>query len=153
MSTRYRRYRGRRKINPIGLLILLSILYSNQQTQPLVWIIVLIWICSLIRYRPKSNKPKTTKSTPNKKAIPASHYAISHETTGKTYSAKGSIMTDCEKSFFETFKQIVPPGYIVQPQINLASIIDKENQHRYRNELFRNIDFGIFNEQYKLCLF
>ncbi|MBE6916660.1 MAG: DUF2726 domain-containing protein [Ruminococcaceae bacterium] len=33
-----------------------------------------------------------------------------------------------------------------------ASIIDKESQSKYRNELFRNIDFGIFDSNYSLKL-
>lgn len=68
------------------------------------------------------------------------------------YSAKKSLMTDCEKEFFRAFQEIVGLNYTVQPQINLASIIDKESQQRYRNELFRNIDFGIFDANYSLKL-
>ena len=43
-------------------------------------------------------------------------------------------------------------SYILQPQINLASIINKESNSRYQNELFRNIDFGIFDKNYKLIV-
>ena len=68
------------------------------------------------------------------------------------YSAKDSIMTDCEKTFFEAFKEIAGPQYTVQPQINLASVIDKESYSKYRNELFRNIDFGIFDSSYSLVV-
>ena len=38
------------------------------------------------------------------------------------------------------------------PQLNLASIINKEGNYKYRNELFRNIDFGIFSKDYKELL-
>ena len=68
------------------------------------------------------------------------------------YSAKDSIMTDCEKAFFEAIKEIVGVQYTVQPQINLASVIDKESCSKYRNELFRNIDFGVFDRNYSLVL-
>ena len=61
-------------------------------------------------------------------------------------------MTECEKSFFEVIKEIVEPQYTIQPQINLASVIDKEQHTKYRNELFRNIDFGIFDKNYSLVL-
>ncbi len=38
----------------------------------------------------------------------------------------------------------------IQPQINLATIIKKKNNNYYKrvNELFRNIDFGIFSKNY-----
>ena len=35
--------------------------------------------------------------------------------------------------------------------MNLASVIHKENT-KYRTELFRNIDFGIFNKDFELLL-
>ncbi len=41
--------------------------------------------------------------------------------------------------------------YIIIPQVNLASVIQKENT-KYRTELFRNIDFGIFNKDFELLL-
>lgn len=68
------------------------------------------------------------------------------------YSAKGSIMTECERSYFEAIREIVEPKYTVQPQINLASVIDKKTHSQYRNELFRNIDFGVFDKQFRLLV-
>ena len=68
------------------------------------------------------------------------------------YSAKDSLMTECEKKFFQVIKDIAGASYIVQPQVNLASIIDKESTKKYRNELFRNIDVGIFDFDYKPVL-
>jgi len=59
-------------------------------------------------------------------------------------------MTDCEKEYFNTFRQLVEPKYTVQPQINLAAIVSKESYSKYRNELFRNIDFGIFDKDYNI---
>ena len=37
--------------------------------------------------------------------------------------------------------------YKLQTQVNLASIVDKNFYSKYRNELFRNIDFGIFDKK------
>ncbi len=72
--------------------------------------------------------------------------------TPPSYTSKDSIMTDCEKQFFQAIKDIVGESYVVQPQINLASIIDKNSSMKYRNELFRNIDMGIFDRDYKLLV-
>ena len=38
---------------------------------------------------------------------------------------------------------------MVLPQVNLASVIDKKGDSNFRNELFRNIDFGVFNKDFK----
>ncbi len=73
-------------------------------------------------------------------------------TSDASYSSKESLMTDCEKKFFLAFRSVLPDEYIIQPQINLASIIHKESFSQYQNELFRNIDFGIFDQNYTLKL-
>ena len=65
------------------------------------------------------------------------------------YVVRNSIMTECEKHFFLAIKEVVKDEYIVQPQINLASIIVKDSLSKYRNELFRNVDFGIFDHNYR----
>ena len=59
-------------------------------------------------------------------------------------------MSDSERNFYVAFKSIVGQKYIVQPQINLASVVNKDAYSRYRNELFRNVDFGIFDKNYRL---
>lgn len=44
----------------------------------------------------------------------------------------------------------MPLGYYLFPQICLASIIKKENNNKYANELFRIADFGIFDTEYNI---
>lgn len=68
--------------------------------------------------------------------------------TEQKYILKPSIMTNCEKDYFNAIREALPSEYILQPQVNLASIIDKVKKKRYCNELFRNIDFGIFDQSY-----
>lgn len=58
---------------------------------------------------------------------------------------KKKLMTANELKWYCAIKQILPLDYILQPQINLATIIEKTDNSRYANELFRNIDFGIFD--------
>lgn len=43
-------------------------------------------------------------------------------------------------------------GFTVVPQINLASVINKTSNGRWHNELFHNIDFGIFDEGFNILL-
>ena len=70
--------------------------------------------------------------------------------TEAQYSSKETFMTECEKEFFAVFTEIVVDKYIIQPQINLASVVNKDTYSKHRNELFRNIDFGVFDKDYKL---
>lgn len=73
------------------------------------------------------------------------------------YNPKEDFITDYERYFYNIFKEIARENnLIVHPQLNLASIIDKPESYlqksKYRNELFRNIDFAFFTEDYKELL-
>ncbi len=72
--------------------------------------------------------------------------------TDAHYSSKNAFMTDCEKEYYAAFTEIVGDKYIIQPQINLASIVNKDSYSKYRSELFRNVDFGVFDKNYQLKL-
>lgn len=62
----------------------------------------------------------------------------------ETIYKKKSIMTNAERCFYNKIR-CLEPEYKVIPQVNLASIISKENNNRYYTDLFRNIDFAIFD--------
>lgn len=62
-----------------------------------------------------------------------------------------SIMTNYEKKFYNILKNL-EDEYIIIPQLNLAAIIQKKNNNRYYNELFRNIDFAIFDKNFDKIL-
>lgn len=65
---------------------------------------------------------------------------------------KKRLLTNTELIFYNYLKKL-EPEYIILPQINLASIIRKDNiDEPYQTELFRNIDFCIFNEKYEVLL-
>ena len=61
------------------------------------------------------------------------------------------FLTPYEMGFYKKLSRLEQYGFIVIPQVNLATIIEKENT-RFRSELFRNIDFGIFNKEFNLKL-
>lgn len=88
----------------------------------------------------------------NYEKVRAFESAESEKAEEKKYEAKDIFITECEKKFFDAIKSIVGENYIVQPQINLASIVNKVTADKYRNELFRNIDFGVFDKNYKLLI-
>ena len=61
-----------------------------------------------------------------------------------------SLMTKYERYFYDILVELEDELNIkVIPQVNLASIINKDGNNKYRNELFRNIDFGIFSKDYE----
>lgn len=60
-------------------------------------------------------------------------------------------MTNVEYDFYNKLKEL-EPKYKVIPQINLAAIINKENNNYYYTDLFRNIDFAIFDSDMKNVL-
>lgn len=60
------------------------------------------------------------------------------------------IMTNSEINFLKKLSDL-KDKYLIIPQVNLASIIEKRGA-KYHSELFRNIDFGIFDKDYNLLL-
>lgn len=70
----------------------------------------------------------------------------------KEYSyIKKRFINNNELFFYNCFKKL-DPKYIVVPQVNLATIINKEGYHKYQNELNRNIDFCIFDQDFNVLL-
>lgn len=69
-----------------------------------------------------------------------------NETEQTTYQQKDSLITDYEKYFYNILEETFGNEYKIQTQVNLASIVKKVDNSKYQNELFRNIDFGIFEK-------
>ncbi len=66
---------------------------------------------------------------------------------GPDYVVKAPLMTKPEREYYNIFLSYFGQDYIILPQINLASVIDKVGKG-YRSELFRNVDFGVFDYNY-----
>ncbi len=64
------------------------------------------------------------------------------------YATRDRLISKTESQFFEAIMSAVPEGFRVFPQINLASFIERTDNFRYRNELFRNVDFLITDSEY-----
>lgn len=62
----------------------------------------------------------------------------------KFYYKKFSIMNKIEKTFFEFIKKHLKNNYIIFPQVNLQTIITT-NKNKRNDELYRNVDFCIFD--------
>ena len=55
-------------------------------------------------------------------------------------------MTIYERKMYNIIKKL-ENEYTIIPQLNLAAIINKKNNNKYYSELFRNIDFAIFDKE------
>ena len=64
------------------------------------------------------------------------------------YDVRKTLISKSEQGFFNAIKSSVPEGYHVFPQINLASFIERTDDARFHNELFRNVDFLITDDKY-----
>lgn len=62
-----------------------------------------------------------------------------------------SLMTASEYSFYQVIKDL-EIKYKIVPQLNLASITKKILKHKFQNELYRNVDFAIFTNDYSKLL-
>jgi hypothetical protein len=65
------------------------------------------------------------------------------------YDVKKALISKSEQGFYNAIKSSVPEGHYVFPQINLASFIDRTDDARFHNELFRNVDFLVTDSEYK----
>ena len=122
----------------IGFYLLINI--QNYQDE-FLGCVILISILIYIRFRifkPKSNNENIDFPT------------LSSDTSKEIIYYKNKILSDNEIAFFNKFKEL-NGKYIIIPQVNLASIIEKHGG-KYHSELFRNIDFGIFDINYNLLL-
>lgn len=99
------------------------------------WVLLIIKILS--RQINKSKKNTYHKNTPPQKNEEQEH----------KYESKG-LLTDYEKYFFDTINNEFGSNYYIMPQVNLASVVNKIKDFptQYQNELYRNIDIGIFDK-------
>ena len=69
-------------------------------------------------------------------------------TSGFIYERKQTLITRKEQGYYNALLKAVPEGFRVFPQINLAAFIERTDGSRFHNELFRNVDFLITDDQY-----
>lgn len=91
-------------------------------------------ICLVVYLIIKKFKPKNNSKNKNQ--------------SSKTKYQSKQLMSEYEKYFYEILSKNFAQDYIIMPQVNLASIIEKikDFPKQYQNELYRNIDFGIFDK-------
>lgn len=95
-----------------------------------------------------------SSSDKNKKRIKNNSKTLTIKKADSNKYTKKTLMTKNELYFYEILQKNYNDKYIVMPQVNLASIITKNKDFpaQYQNELFRNIDFGLFDKNTMECL-
>ena len=63
----------------------------------------------------------------------------------RSYKSK-SGMSEAEQGFYKKLVSIFSEQYNVQFQVPLSSVIKKESSERFQNELYRTIDFALFDK-------
>ncbi len=65
------------------------------------------------------------------------------------YDVKKTLISNTEDAFYNAIKTSLPNGFCVFPQINLAAFINRTDNTRFHNELFRNVDFLVTDSAYQ----
>ena len=136
MSRRYYR-----RHNSSGLRILIYFIFL-----PVILLILVIKLIIKISKRHKFEK-ECIKNRDSDYQDNTSQDSLYHNESEQTiYQQKESLITSYEKYFYDILEDNFGDKYKIQTQVNLASIVKKVSSSKYQNELFRNIDFGIFEK-------
>ncbi|GHU52448.1 hypothetical protein FACS1894132_02100 [Clostridia bacterium] len=103
------------------------------------WIFAIVALAVVIVVQAITKKP-----TQQKEVLEESNKSVQ-------YKSK-PFLTPNEKGFLAILRELAKHGLIVVPQVNLATVVQKVGEFRYQNELYRNIDFGVFDREYNLLL-
>ncbi len=132
---------SRRRYNKndgLGIIILIYFLLI-----PFILAFLLVkGIVYLIRKNKQKNKIYPITNTQENQNIEDDCKSVDNK-----YEQKDSLLTHHEKYFYDILEENFGTNYKIQCQVNLASIINKTEQSKYQNELFRNVDFGIFDKE------
>ena len=91
----------------------------------------------------------STDNTINK--LVETNYIPHHYDKIYEYDKKDSYLSNCERKFYQKLLPLINEGYNVEKQVSLSAVVKKcyketGYETKYRNELFRIIDFGIFDK-------
>ena len=65
------------------------------------------------------------------------------------YNPKTTVLTKTEQNFMNAINKALPKGCILLVQQTLSSIVEKNDDSKFRNELFRIVDFLVVDINYK----
>jgi hypothetical protein len=107
----------------------------------LIIAIVILQVITSIVMKKDTEKQRSDNKNYSNKSAELSNYRY----------VKKPFLTQSEKSFFNKLSSISQQGLLLLPQIPLSSVVKKLDNSRFANELYRTIDFGVFDSDYN-CL-
>ena len=69
------------------------------------------------------------------------------------YELKNEYMTKSEQSYYNAILSVLPENLKLFPQANLSTVINKTDNSPFHNELYRNVDFLITDNEFKPLIF
>ncbi len=119
----------------------------------IVVIVIAIFIINLIYKNKQNQSHQDFEYIPNNNEIQSQN--IENETTAIKYEIKSKYLSYYELKYYEAIQNILEGKYILFPQVPLSQIIVVKNKKsKYQSELYRVIDFCIFDKDYTplLCI-
>lgn len=93
------------------------------------------WLFGGEKKEKENNKNVKNKNIKKKKT---------YDKNENSYSSK-KLMTECETKFYQKLIKLYSEKYVVQAQIPLNAVVNKDNRQKYASELNRMIDFALFD--------
>ena len=117
----------------------------------IIIVLIIFMIIKAINQKRKSTV-QTTQTFKKIEEIKIEENTEKNNNINKNQYKKKNFLTYTEKKFLSVLHELKKYDLIIIPQVNLATIIQKTGEFKYQNELYRNIDFGIFDKNYNILL-
>ena len=105
----------------------------------IIWLVIIVAVIAMISEKVMPNKGQ-------KKTRDSGYDEV------KIFYTTKPLMMDSEKSFFKKLLPLSQYGVNILPQVPLSSVVKKNGDYKWQSELYRTIDFGIFDNEYNLLL-
>ena len=118
----------------------------------IVIIVLIIFIIIKTINQKRKSTVQTSQTFKKTEKIKVEENTEKNNNINKNQYKKKNFLTCTEKKFLSVLHELKKYDLIIIPQVNLATIIQKTGEFKYQNELYRNIDFGIFDKNYNILL-
>lgn len=113
-------------------------------------VVLIFLIVFLIFYAPeiKSRLKDRIENTNENKAFKTDN-KNNEVVDERKYLIRSTYLTVCEQEYFNAFLSILPNDYKIFPQVPLSQIVVCEDSRLHHTELFRILDFCVFDKEFK----
>ena len=136
-------------LNGTAIFVTTILLFNSANVQDIGTTIIFLTIeitLEIVFIIEQRRKKEEKEEKAERLKINTEHIKESELSEEKIYFKK-RIITNIERIYYNKIKNIIPSNYILQVQIPLCSIVNKKRNYTYRNQLFRVLDYGIFDKE------